>query len=98
MVPNQIVFAVLAYMTMYGSSIVVLVFLMTLSGLDLLTSLSAVMATLNNTGPGLGQVGPASTYALFTDFQIWLCTAAMLLGRLELFTIFVIFTPGFWRQ
>jgi trk system potassium uptake protein TrkH len=97
-VPNQAVFAVLAYMTIYGASFVLLVILMTLSGLDLLSALSASVATLNNVGPGLGVIGPSGTYAGLTDFQTWLCTAAMLLGRLELLTLLVVLTPGFWRQ
>jgi trk system potassium uptake protein TrkH len=97
-IPNQVVFAVLAYMTIYGASLVVLVFLMTLSGLDLLTALSAAVASLNNAGPGLGQVGPSTTFASLSDFQTWLCTIAMLLGRLELLTLLVVFTPGFWRE
>ena len=59
---------------------------------------SAIVACINNTGPGLNLVGPATTYAVLTDFQTWVCTAAMLLGRLELFTLIVVFTPGFWRQ
>jgi trk system potassium uptake protein TrkH len=49
-------------------------------------------------GPGLGQVGPATTYAVLTDLQTWVCTLAMLLGRLELFTLLVVFTPAFWRK
>jgi trk system potassium uptake protein TrkH len=97
-VPNQVVFAVLAYMTIYGASLVILVFLMTFSGLDLITALSAAVASLNNAGPGLGQVGPATTYASLSDFQTWLCTIAMLLGRLELLPLLVVLTPGFWRQ
>lgn len=97
-VPNNIVFAVLAFMSFYGISIVVMVFLFTLSGLDLLTALSAAVACINNTGPGLGQVGPATTFAVLSDFQTWLCTFAMLLGRLELLTLFVVFSPQFWRD
>ena len=97
-VPNQAVFAVLAYMTIYGASIAVLVMLFTLSGLDLLTALSAAVASINNTGPGLAQIGPSTTFAVLSDYQTWLCTAAMLLGRLELLTVLVVFTPGFWRQ
>jgi trk system potassium uptake protein TrkH len=97
-VPNQIVFAVLAFMSFYGISIVVMVFLFTLSGLDLLTALSAAVACINNTGPGLGQVGPSTTFAVLTDFQTWLCTFAMLLGRLELLTLFVVLSPQFWRD
>jgi trk system potassium uptake protein TrkH len=98
LVPNQAVFAVLAFMTIYGASVAVLVLALTLSGLDLLTALSAAVASINNTGPGLGRVGPATTFAALTDLQTWLCTIAMLLGRLELLTVLVVFTPGFWRQ
>ena len=49
-------------------------------------------------GPGLGEVGPASNYQGLTDFQTWVCTFAMLLGRLELFTLLIVFTPVFWRK
>jgi len=93
----RVVFAVLAFMSFYGTSLITVVFLLTLSGLDLLTALSAAIACLNNTGPGLGQVGPATTYAGLTTFQIWVCTAAMLLGRLELFTLVVVLNRRFWH-
>jgi len=56
-----------------------------------------VLASVNNMGPGLNLVGPATTFVVLTDFQTWICTLAMLLGRLELFTLVVIFTPAFWR-
>jgi trk system potassium uptake protein len=69
-----------------------------LTGLDLVTAASAVIACINNTGPGLGQVGPAGNYQGLSDFQTWVCTATMLLGRLELFSILVLFTPQFWRK
>jgi trk system potassium uptake protein len=68
------------------------------SGLDAMTAFSAVVASLNNIGPGLHQVGPALNFAVLTDFQIWVCAAAMLLGRLELFTLLIVFTPTFWRK
>ena len=57
-----------------------------------------MVASLNNTGPGLGEVGPATTYANLTDIQTWICSFAMLLGRLELFTLLVVLTPAFWRK
>ena len=97
-VDNNIVFAVLAFMLVYGGTIIVLTLLQTASGLDLITAASAIVACINNTGPGLAKVGPATTYAVLTDFQTWLCTIAMLLGRLELMTLLVVFTPGFWRH
>jgi len=49
-------------------------------------------------GPGLGPVGPAGNYAVLTDFQTWVCTITMLLGRLEMFSLLVLLTPGFWRR
>lgn len=97
-VPTKVVFAVLAFMSFYGMSILTMVMLFTLSGLDLLTALSAAVACINNIGPGLNLVGPATTYANLSDFQLWLCTFAMLLGRLELLTLFVVFTPTFWQE
>ena len=97
-VPNQIVFAVLAFMSIYGACVIVMTFLLVATGLDALSAFSAVIASINNTGPGLNQVGPATTYAVLTDFQTWVCTIAMLLGRLELFALLIIFTPAFWRR
>lgn len=77
--------------------IIVCTLLMLASGCDVVTALSAVVASINNMGPGLNLVGPATTFAVLTDFQTWICTLAMLLGRLELFTMVIIFTPYFWR-
>ncbi len=97
-VPNKVMFAVLAFMFIYVAMIVVLTFVLIASGLDVFTAFSAVVACINNTGPGLGQVGPATTYAVLNDFQTWVCIFTMLLGRLELFTLLVILTPAFWRK
>jgi trk system potassium uptake protein TrkH len=97
-VENNLIFAVLAFMLVYGLTLVGMSLLLTVSGLDFITAFSAVTACLNNMGPGLGQVGPSTTYAVLTDFQTWVCTVAMLLGRLELFTLLVVFTPAFWRK
>jgi trk system potassium uptake protein TrkH len=97
-VPNKITYAVLAFLFIYVVSVVVLSFVLSASGLDVFTAFTAVVAMVNNTGPGLGQVGPASTYAVLTDFQTWVCSFAMLLGRLEFFTLLVVLTPVFWRK
>ena len=97
-VENNIIFAVLAFILIYVASFIAMTMLLTASGLDIITAFSAVVACINNTGPGLSQVGPATTYASMNDFQIWVLTFAMLLGRLELFTLLVVFTPGFWRK
>ena len=97
-VPNKIIYAVLAFLFIYVASIVVLSFVLIASGLDVVTAFTAVVATINNTGPGLGAVGPAGNYSVLTDFQTWVCTFSMLLGRLELFTLLVVLTPAFWRK
>jgi trk system potassium uptake protein TrkH len=97
-VPNKIIYAVLAFLFVYVASIVILSFILSASGLDVFTAFTAVVAMVNNTGPGLGLVGPASTYAVLNDFQTWVCSFAMLLGRLEFFTLLVVMTPVFWRK
>jgi len=97
-VENRIIFAVLAYMLVYGVTIAAITLLLTATGLDLLSALSAASACVNNIGPGLAKVGPTQTYAHLTEFQTWICTIAMLLGRLELLTVFVLLTPAFWRR
>jgi len=97
-VQNHIVFAVLAFVVLYFGTVVVLTFSLLASGLDFMSSFTAVIACINNTGPGLGVVGPASNYQGLTDFQTWVCSIAMLLGRLEIFSVLVLFTPSFWRK
>jgi trk system potassium uptake protein TrkH len=97
-VPQNILFAVLAFSFVYMSSIVSMTLLMSLSGLEIVTAFSAVVASINNTGPGLNLVGPSTTFAVLNDFQIWICCFAMLLGRLEIFTLLVVLTPAFWRR
>ena len=97
-VENNVIFAVLAFMLVYGATLTALTMLLTATGLDFLTAFSAATSTLNNLGPGLGEVGPASTFATLSDFQTWILTVAMLLGRLELLTVFVLLSPAFWRR
>jgi len=97
-VPDGVLHAVLAFSFIYMAIIVSLTLLMSASGLDIVTAFSAVVATLNNTGPGLGAVGPASNFSSLTNFQTWVCSFAMVLGRLELFTLLVVLSPAFWRK
>jgi len=97
-VENNIIFAVLAFMLIWGGSVILMTMLLAASGLDVVSAFSAVIACICNTGPGLNQVGPATTYASLSNFQTWVCTVAMLVGRLELFTLFVVLTPAFWRK
>jgi trk system potassium uptake protein TrkH len=97
-VENNIVFAVLGFIFLYFISIATLTFALLISGLDFVSSFSAVIACINNAGPGLNVVGPANNYGVLTDFQTWVCTIAMLIGRLEIFTVLILFTPAFWKR
>jgi trk system potassium uptake protein TrkH len=97
-VPATVLAAVLAFMLIYGATTVGLTLLLLLSGLDLITAFSAVIVCVNNIGPGMGMVGPASNFGVLNDFQLWVGTLAMLLGRLELLSVLVLFTPQFWRK
>ncbi|MBN8491822.1 MAG: TrkH family potassium uptake protein [Burkholderiales bacterium] len=89
---------VIAYMMVYGATLVVLTMLLLFSGLDVVTAFTAVVACVNNIGPGLGEVGPAVNFKGLSDFQTWVCTFGMMLGRLELLSLLVLFTPQFWRR
>jgi trk system potassium uptake protein len=97
-VSANVVATVLGYMLIYGATIIGFTLLLLLSGLDLETAFSAVIVCVNNIGPGLGLVGPSTNYGFMTEFQLWVCTAAMLLGRLELLSVLVLFTAHFWRK
>ncbi|WP_323001879.1 TrkH family potassium uptake protein [Denitromonas sp.] len=97
-VPNTILHAVLAFGFMYMVSIIILTLLLGGSGLEMVTAFSAVIACINNTGPGMNSIGPAGNYAGLTDFQTWVCSIAMIIGRLEVFTLLVVLTPAFWRK
>jgi trk system potassium uptake protein TrkH len=96
--PQPILFAVLSFAFMYMVSIVSLTLLLAFTGLDIVSAFTAIVASINNTGPGLGVVGPSTTYAVLEDFQTWICIFAMMLGRLEIFTLLVVLTPAFWRK
>ncbi len=98
LIPAKVLASVLAFMLLYGFSIAVMTALMLLSGADATTAFTAVLACINNIGPGLGQVGPADNYFSMNDFQIWVLSFAMMIGRLELFTVLVLFSSGFWRK
>lgn len=97
-VPDNIAFSVLGFIFLYFMSVVVLTFALVISGLDFVSAFSGIIACINNAGPGLGMLGPASNYGILSDFQTWVCTLAMLIGRLEIVTVLIIFTPHFWRR
>ena len=67
-------------------------------GVDVLTTITAVAASMFNVGPGLGGVGPTDTYAGLPDLAKWVLAMCMVAGRLEFYTVIVILTPAFWRK
>jgi trk system potassium uptake protein TrkH len=97
-IPDAIGDSVLAFIFLYFMTVVVLTFALLLTGLNFDSSFSAIIASVNNTGPGLEAVGPIRNYKDLTDIQTWICTVAMLVGRLEVFSVLVLFTPTFWRK
>jgi trk system potassium uptake protein TrkH len=97
-VPPRVMQGVIAYMMIYGATQTMLTMLMLFTGLDVITAFTAVIAMVNNIGPGLGEVGPSVNFGVLSDFQTWVCTFAMLLGRLELLGLLVLLTPAFWRN
>jgi len=97
-VDHRVIFSVLAFMLVYGVTTISLSMLLVLTDLDPVTAFSAVLASVNCTGPGLGSVGPAGNFSGLTDFQVWVCTFAMVLGRLEMLSFIALLTPSFWRK
>lgn len=96
-VPERTVAAVSAFFTAYLALYGLIGLAVATLGVDLVTAFSAAAAAINNTGPGLGAVGPAANFAALPEGAKWVLSFAMLAGRLELFTLLVLFTPAFWR-
>jgi trk system potassium uptake protein TrkH len=97
-IPDRVASAVLGFIFLYFMTAALLTFALLLTGLDLPSSVGAIVASINNTAHGLQTDGPVSNFHGLTRPQTWICTAAMLLGRLEIFSVIVLFTPAFWRK
>ena len=98
-VPEGVIQAVWGFFAVYVSTFVLLVMVMlALEDGDFMTAAGAVGSTLTNIGPGLGEVGPADNFAGISTPGKWVLSLAMLMGRLELFTFFVLLMPAFWRK
>jgi trk system potassium uptake protein TrkH len=94
--PDHVVSAVWGFFSAYAAVFVICMLLLLASGMDNITAFTAVAACLNNLGPGLGDV--AANFSGINDFSKWVLILAMLFGRLEIFTLLVLFTPAFWRS
>lgn len=95
-IPERIIEAVWGFFAVYIAVFVVLLLALMATGLDQVTAFSALAASINNLGPGLGKV--SQHYANINDVSKWILCFAMLLGRLEIFTLLVLLTPTFWRH
>jgi trk system potassium uptake protein TrkH len=97
-IPDGVGHAVLAFIFLYFMTVALLTFAMLLTGLDFDSSFSAIVSSINNTAHGFGPPGAVHNFHALSALQIWICTAAMLLGRLEIFSVIVLFRPAYWRK
>lgn len=98
-IPDEIFPSVVMFLAVFVAVIGAVTLALSLFGLDLITSFSGAATAIANVGPGLGPIiGPSGTFASLPDGAKWVLAVGMLLGRLELFTVLVIFTPMFWRS
>ncbi len=97
-VPREIVTNISGFFLFYMALTVLGVLVMSALGLDLISAAGSVAATISNIGPGLGAVGPTDNYALIPDAGKWFLSFLMLAGRLELYTVLILFSPAFWKK
>ena len=96
-VPENVVKTALCYMTAYVLIVLGSVLLVSIDNFDMTTNFTAVLATMNNIGPGLGAVGPTGNFGGFSVFSKFVLMCDMLIGRLELFPVLALFAPGVWK-
>ena len=98
-VDDKLIASIISFIYLYILIFFVLASLLTLTGLDFITSISGAASSLSNVGPGLGsEIGPNSNYSGLPDESKWLLSIGMILGRLEIFALLIIFLPSFWRR
>ena len=91
--------SIISFIFLYIVIFFIITALLSTSGLDLTTSVSAAATSISNVGPGLGDIiGPNGNFSNLSDFSKWILSLAMILGRLELFAVLVLFIPSFWRK
>jgi trk system potassium uptake protein TrkH len=98
-VDEKFMASIISFIYLYVIIFFVITALLSLSGLDFITSISGAATSISNVGPGLGTIiGPNGSFSLLPDFSKWVLSIGMILGRLELFAILVLFLPSFWRN
>ena len=97
-VKKGIVYTIAAFFFLYIALLVLIAIVAATSGADLKTSFSSALVTLGNIGPGFGKIGPTGNYAFYPAYVKWVLSFAMMAGRLEIYTVLILFTPVFWRR
>ena len=98
-VDNKFIASIISFIYMYFVIFFIIAALLSLTGLDLITSISGAATSISNVGPGLGSIiGPNGNFSSLPDISKWILSLGMILGRLELFAILVLFLPSFWRN
>jgi trk system potassium uptake protein TrkH len=97
-VPEEVLNSIGGFFILYLGLYVAAVLIMSFLGLDVITSLGSVAATIGNVGPGFGLVGPVRNYLAIPDLGKWILTFCMLVGRLEIYTVIVMLAPAYWRK
>lgn len=97
-VKQNIVFNILSFFVIYMLIFIISSVLLTFFGLDFVSAIGAAASSLGNIGPAIGSVNPVANFNHLTDAAKWFCAFLMLIGRLELFTVLILFTPFFWRK
>ena len=98
-IDNKFISSIISFIYMYLVIFFILTALLSLTGLDFVTSISGAATSISNVGPGLGSIiGPNGDFSSLPDPSKWILTLGMILGRLELFAILVLFLPSFWKN
>jgi trk system potassium uptake protein TrkH len=95
---KSLVYGVTGFLFLYMFTVIAVAGVAATSGVDIITAVSTGFATVGNTGPGFGRVGPAETYAFYPDYVKMVLGFAMIIGRLEIYTFFMFLMPFFWKK
>ena len=98
-IDNKFMSSIISFIYLYVIIFFIITALLSITGLDFITSISAAATAISNVGPGLGEtIGPNGNFSQLQDSSKWILSFAMILGRLELFAVLVLFIPSFWRK